>query len=376
MQPSQTENLLPFAHTLWAWRKTIILLGLLAFLGSILISLMLKNYYRATTIFYAASEDVSKPNKIFSSEDVRYYGNNEDIERVMTIGYSKPCIEFLIDSFDLYAHYKINPDEFRAAYKVKQSFLKHYTLTKTKYNALELSFEDKDKILATRIANAAREKIDQLGSSLASHTHLSLVESYNRTLQNKDILIRLLDDSLVFLREKYHIFDPETQSELLSSLVTSVEAAYVKENAKLNSLLQQQANGARVSRDSITLLRALISGYRIQLDSMTNRHGASRININQFNQWRSKLEQLNDLLSKSKEQNNQIILLRDQLLAAIHAPPATLILVEEATIPLNKSRPKRMILVLASTAAAVILGFMYIVLFERFKLIWDYIKSK
>ncbi len=376
MQPSQTENLLPFARTLWVWRKTIILLGLLAFLGSILISLMLKNYYRATTIFYAASEDVSKPNKIFSSEDVRYYGNNEDIERVMTIGYSKPCIEFLIDSFDLYEHYKINPDEFRAAYKVKQSFLKHYTLTKTKYNALELSFEDKDKILATRIANAAREKIDQLGSSLASHTHLSLVESYNRTLQDKDILIRLLDDSLVFLREKYHIFDPETQSELLSSLVTSVEAAYVKENAKLNSLLQQQANGARVSRDSITLLRALISGYRIQLDSMTNRHGASRININQFNQWRSKLEQLDDLLSKSKEQNNQIILLRDQLLAAVHAPPATLILVEPATIPLNKSRPKRMILVLASTAAAVILGFMYIVLFERFKLIWDYIKSK
>lgn len=368
--------MLPFARTLWVWRKTIFILGLLAFLGSILISLLLKNYYQATTIFYAASEEVSKPNKIFGNEDIRYYGNTEDIERVMTIGYSIPCIEYIIDSFDLYRHYKINPDEPRAAYKVKQSFLKHYTLTKTKYNALELSFEDKDKALATRIANAARDKIDQLGSSMASHTHLSLIESYNRTLQDKDQLIRMLDDSLIFLREKYHIFDPKTQSELLSSLVTSVEAAYLKENAKLNSLLQQQVNGMRVPRDSITVLRALISGYRIQLDSMTTRDGASRLNINQFNQWRSKLEQLDDLLSKTKEQRNQIILLRDQLVAAVQAPPATLILVEPASIPLNKSRPKRMIWVLASTAIAVILGLMYIVLFERFKMILGYIKSR
>lgn len=373
MQESQSENnLLPFALTIWTWRKTILLVGILALVGSIVFSLLLKNYYQATTVFYAASEDVSKPNKIFSSEDVRYYGTNEDIERVITIGSSVPLMESMIDSFDLYAHYKINPDEPRAAYKVKQAFSKHYTLTKTKYNALELSFEDKDKALATRVANAARDKIDVLGRTMANKTHLNLVQSYDRSIQEKNTLIRQLDDSLFFLRDRYHIFDPATQGELLSSLVTSAEASYIKENAKLNSLLQQQAAGARIARDSIALLRASIAGHRTQLDSMTSVKGSSRLNINQFNLWRNKVEQLEDLLIKAKDQLNQIVLQRDQLSSSVEASPSILILVEPATIPLDKSRPKRTFLVLGTTAIAVILALMYVVLFERFKLIRQY----
>lgn len=375
MQESQPENLIPFARTLWRWRKVIITAGILAFLGSTVLSLLLKNYYRATTIFYAASEDVSKPNKVFSNDDVRYYGSTEDIERVITIGFSVPLIEYIIDSFDLYRHYKTNPDEPRAAYKVKQSFLKHYTLTKTKYNALELSFEDKDKALATRIANAIRDQIDHLGGLLAKNTHLNLIHSYDRSIVEKDTLIHILDDSLIYLRDKYHIFDLSTQSELLSSLVTTAEASYVKENARLNALLQQQAHGARISRDSISLLRALIASYRTQLDSMTITNGSSRLNINQFNQWRHKIAQLEDLLQKTKDQRNQVMLLRDQLISAAEAPTSTLILVEPATIPLNKSKPKRMITVLATTAITIILCLMYIVLYERAKPIWNYLRS-
>jgi tyrosine-protein kinase Etk/Wzc len=68
--------------------------------------------------------------------------------------------DFLIDTFNLYEHYDIDPEGRQSALPRSGSFYELYEVTKTKRDAIELSVEDTDKALAAKIANAARDKID------------------------------------------------------------------------------------------------------------------------------------------------------------------------------------------------------------------------
>ncbi|MEL6862808.1 MAG: hypothetical protein AAFP19_00245, partial [Bacteroidota bacterium] len=55
------ENLLGVLSTIFRWKKPIIYICGIAAVGSVLISLLLSNYYESTTLFYAASPDLAKP---------------------------------------------------------------------------------------------------------------------------------------------------------------------------------------------------------------------------------------------------------------------------------------------------------------------------
>ena len=142
------DNLLGVIDTIMQWRKPIGRVVLIATAGTALIAfLFLKNYYQSTTIFFAASPDIFKPEQVFgtSNKDMEYYGSEEDVDRIMTIAQSASLYEFLIKKFDLYKHYDIDSTDEKAPFKVQEHLEKLYDVKKTKNNAIELSVEDLDK---------------------------------------------------------------------------------------------------------------------------------------------------------------------------------------------------------------------------------------
>ncbi|MDX1942357.1 MAG: Wzz/FepE/Etk N-terminal domain-containing protein, partial [Saprospiraceae bacterium] len=164
----QKDHLLGVVQTLWKWRRPILIVTLSAVIGTAIISLFLPNYFKATTIFLAASPDMAKPELLFGQGNLyrNEYGNANDVDRLLTIAESSELVVFLVDSFKLYDHYKIDRENPRAPFKVQEKFFSLYKIEKTKRDAIELSVEDKDRLLAPRIANAAREKIDALAQQL------------------------------------------------------------------------------------------------------------------------------------------------------------------------------------------------------------------
>ena len=56
----ETEHIRDAIRIIWGKRKTILQWTALVFICSALLSLLLKNYYQATTTFYPASLDLSK----------------------------------------------------------------------------------------------------------------------------------------------------------------------------------------------------------------------------------------------------------------------------------------------------------------------------
>ena len=108
-------NLSEFVNQILRWKKELIIATIVIVVLSVICSLFLPNYYQADTTFYAASPDLAKPIPIGGDEkDVRIYGDDNDLDRLFTIASSHEVLFYLIDSFKLYDHFKIDPNNAKA----------------------------------------------------------------------------------------------------------------------------------------------------------------------------------------------------------------------------------------------------------------------
>ncbi len=352
------DNLLDIVKTLYHWRKQIIATSLAAFAGSVIISLLLPVYYKGSTIFLAASPDQAKPELLFSKGliEPEFYGNNSDIERLLTIAESNEVVDFLIDSFHLYQHYDIDSTHPKAPYRIREKFLDLYEVAKTKRDAIELTIEDRDRQLAAAIANAAREKIDQIAQRLIKASQTQVIQSYRQSIASKEQQLKTISDSLIVLRRRFGVFNSNAQSELLTSGLANAEAKLIRQSGRLNSLKNQSG----VEPDTITNLNAIVRGLEQEVKTWENK-------INTFNEGVTGVEILSGEYFEASQALSEDRERLKVLEATIAATIPTTILVEKAVVPVIKSRPRRAIIVLAATAIALLFSIMAVLLLDTYR---------
>lgn len=325
-----------------------------------IISLFMPNYYKATTSFYAASPDLSKPERIFgySSYDMNYYGSGLDVDRLMTIGFSNELAEFLIDSFNLYAHYDIDTNDIKAEFKIKEKLSSLYELVKTKYDAIELSIEDKDQRIVAAMANAARMKINELAQKVIKNSQLQVIGAYESSIEEKENGLRWISDSLQRVRKNYGIFNTESQAEALAVIVSQTESRLIRERERLSAL-----NGSRrVNRDTIAYLSALVQGLEKELESMTSEESTAKFSLANFNKGKEIVDQLNQAYEQTNKQISYDKVRLEQIKTAYESNITTIHLVEQAKDPIVKSRPRRTLLVFGSVLVVFVLGCLFYIL--------------
>ena len=352
------DSLLGVVQTLFKWKKPILFTTLIAAVGSVIIVLLLPVYYQSSTIFYAASPDLAMPERMFgtTNEAMEYYGEDEDIDRIMTIATSNELADFLIRTFKLYQHYEIDTTNIKAPYYVRLKLDKLYKVQKTKYDAIQISVEDRDKQLAAHMASAARTKVDEIGQRLIKNSQTELLKAYESKILEKERQLSMLNDSLMTVRSKYGVFNTETQSELLATLLAEAEAKLNNSTARLEVF----RSAASVSRDTITNLRAAVQGGQQEVNLLRDK-------LEKFNQGMATVEMLVQIhleaskqMGEDKERYKQIRTAQESPFPAIH-------LVEEAALPIIKSRPKRMIIVLAATALAFLFSAVGALIFDTYR---------
>ena len=352
------DSLIGVLETLFRWKKQIFITCLIAGIGAIAISLTLSNYYKASTTFLAVSPDQSTPQSLYGTGQLKteYYGNKNDIDRLLTIAQSSELLNYLIDTFNLYEHYEINPDRPKAGFKVRQKFLGLYEVTKTKRDAIELSVEDKDRELAAAIANAARNKIDQIAKNLIISGQNKTIKSYQENILSKEQQLKILSDTLAVLRKHYGIYNMSGQSESLTQQLSETESKLIRNRAKLEAMKSTPG----ISRDTIKLLQASVSGEEKELASLNEKmdlfnEGFSVVGILERQYFESNLT-----LSEDKERLKQV-------LATAQSDIPSLIIVEQAETPLIKSRPKRSILVLGAGLLAFLFSVIGVLIIDAYK---------
>ncbi len=350
-------DLLDVIRTLFRYKWTLMGICLAAGIGAAIIVLLLPQYYRATTTFLAVSPDQATPELIFGSTNIRpqLYGNANDIDRLMTIAESKDLVMFLVDSFDLYRHYDIDSTKARAPYSVHLAFFDLYEITKTKRDALELSIEDTDPRQAAAIATAAREKIGILAQDLIKQGQLKSIIAFEENVNTNNQKLAILNDSLVRLRTTYGIYNAISQSEALTGQLAEVENTLVNNRARLDAY-----RNTRGRSDSVAVLTVRIAGQEKELENV-------QAQLERFNQGTSLVRNY-----ESQYQDATSTLNRDQdrlkqYQAIYESNIPTVLLVEEAAIPIVRSRPKRTLTVLAVCLVAFVLGAAGILLFETYR---------
>lgn len=362
----EKDSLLPVLGTFYPWRRHILYITAGAFILSALLSLLLKNYYQGKTVFYAASQDLFKPEKVFGAgtQEMYYYGSGEDIDRILTVGNSHAVIDFLVDSFDLWTVYKIKPGTSKAKYKMRKAFRENYKILLTKQDALELTVEDTDPERAAAMANAATQMIDYQVKSIIKNSQIALASSYQKSINNKEKVMHSNLDSLIHYRETSGIYDPEGQTEILATRVTEVTNAVEREKAALESM--KRSNRPKL-RDSIDIVQARIIGYERELSILNGDDPKSNYSLKNFNQNKGKVELLESRYFRSYEQIGYDLEKLKLYNAAIEIDVPALHVIENAEVPLYKSRPKRSVIVMACTLAAFLFSLAAVLAIESYR---------
>jgi len=309
----QDYSLIGILKTLYKWIKPIAYATIGITILSAIVLLLLPNYYQASTQFYAGHPDLSQPAPVGSSSDrtTYIYGTDNDLDRLFSISTSSELYKYLIDKFDLYNHYDIDPEGKKAQAKIRLRLSKLYQTLKTEYGAINLTVEDQDPVLARDMANEARDKINELSQKMVKASQLKTINSFDENLKEKQIKSIMLNDSLSRVKGRYEIYNSKSQGEVYAELIT---------NTIVDKLTQE-------------------------------------------------LSRLNDQISLDKERKRQ-------LEASYNVPYSALLVVEVAETPIDKSRPKRTILLAMIGLITLVLSILIAFLLENYRKInWDQIKS-
>jgi tyrosine-protein kinase Etk/Wzc len=363
---TQRSNLLGVVQVLYRWRKTLRNVCLAALGGSIVITLLMPNYYQATTIFYPASPELANPELIFgyTGDVTEYFGTDRDLDRLAEIANSNEVVDFMVTRFGLYEHYDIDSTSKRGPHKVRKRFRKLYSALKNKYDAIELSVEDTDPKLAAEMANAARGKVNELAQRMTKSSQGKLLATFEDNINRKNGDLKLLGDSLRTLQAHYNIYNVNTQSEQLSLQLATAEG----EIARCQGRLEVLEADKRIPRDTIAYLKANLRASQLQRQRLMSRGDTTAsLSLIRFNEASGQISVLADLHYQARKQLSYDLERYSQIKAAFNTDIPALHLVEQAEVPLIKERPVRSIIVLASVLAAFIFACIGILLAESYR---------
>lgn len=345
MENTNNTTVADLIKRLYKWRKSIVIGTVIAFALACIVALILPEYYKAQTTFYAASQDLASPESVFglSMTKTEYFGTNQDEDRIKAIARSKTMQEFLIDSFKLFEHYNIKSDDPQANYKIGNKLRKNFKLKQSENDAIHIEFIDKSPELTATIANAATEKLKVLGIQEIKNSQWQMMESYREYLSSKGESLTALQDSLSLLRREYNIIDRKTQAESLATSLSNAQSTVVEFEERILTF-QRLAQ-----RDSVRKYTAKIDGLRKKIEAMKSDSIQSGISISKFSEGSERIFTLEQEIISLTNSRNETRERLNFLQSAYESNTSAIHVLEYADTPEVKYWPQRTILVLAIT---------------------------
>ena len=365
---NQEYSLIGILKTLSKWIKPITYATIGITILSAIILLMLPNYYKASTQFYAGHPDLAQPAPVGGgpTNTTYIYGTDGDLDRLFAISTSSELYNALIEKYDLYNHYGIDPESKKAEAKIRLKLSKLYQTLKTEYGAINLTVEDKDPIVARDMANDAREIINSLSQKMVKTSQLKTINSFTESLKEKQSKSIILNDSLSRVKGKFEIYASQSQGEVYAELITNTSTSMEALKSEIEMYRNSRVKGAA---DSVRIKRIKYTSNEKKLASLEKKADLFNNGVSIVDKLTQELSRLNDQISLDKERKRQ-------LEGSYNTPYSALLLVEAAETPIDKSRPKRTILLAMIGLMTLVLCILIAFLLENYRKInWSEIKD-
>jgi tyrosine-protein kinase Etk/Wzc len=323
-------SLLGLVRTIYKWRKPLLQVSAAAFVLSAGISLLLPNYYRAYTKALPNSPSAVMPNTLFGGGGITPYGDADDLDRLQNFANSAELLDFLIQKFHLYKHYNIDSTGTMARYTIGLEMDKLYSVAKDEFGGVEISVEDRDPKMAADLANAAMEKVAELDKNTATANLKAMLKAYEGSLATSSQAIDSFSRQINKINRTYKYSSIALRREVLAQASPGMSP-----DAQLGMI--QRANN--LPADSLAAITENLYDAGV-LD-------ARRADMN------------------GRYIGDQGLYLRTKV--ALEADVKTMQVIERASPPPIKSRPKRGILVMAATFLTLLASVVGIIVFEQYK---------
>ncbi len=363
---SQRDSLLGIFSVIYRWKKWIINICLLALVGSIIATLLLKNYYESSTVFYPVNPRVSNPEMIFGTagEVMDYFGGDQDLDRILELASGGELVDFMIQRFRLHEHYDIDSTSQKGRFFVREAFRSHYKAEKNKNDAVVITVEDTDPELAATMANEARLFIDRTAQRFIKESQAKILATFDLGIKRKMSELKIITDSLSRLQYQYNIYNPGTQGERLGYSLSIAESEITRSRAKLEIL----QNNPLVPQDTVEFIKANLRAYERERESLVARTTTGdKLNLQKYNEASPTITVLSDLHFQARKQLSYDLERYNQILSTYNSKISLIHTVETAKVPYIKSRPKRSMLVVISVIGALLFSVIGALLFEAYK---------
>lgn len=203
---NEQQNLISATKVLLKWKKHIIGVSVLSAVVAALVALfVLDEYYLSQSVFYPVNQSQNDRSMIFNSTQViNYFGDKNDVNRLLTMANSKQLLEDIIIQFDIAKHYKVDTTKKYWKTTVYKKFLKNYTAIKTEKDAIEVSLYDTDPKLAATIVNKVVEILDEQNSRAVKSNRALLLSAIQDDIASSSVKLNRLNtvaDSLIKLNK-------------------------------------------------------------------------------------------------------------------------------------------------------------------------------
>jgi capsular polysaccharide biosynthesis protein len=203
-------NLVAVIRIIIKWWKPIAILTVISGAAATLFSvLFMDNWFLSWSTFYPTNQYITDRSMIFNSENtggqIEYFGDKNDVNRLLTIANSAPIMDYIIDSFKLAEHYKIDKTGRYWRTKVRKELDKNYEAIKTEHDAVQVSIYDTDPKTASAMVNAVVEKVDQENKQHTTETKQNLYNLISSQIVEQQRSVNGFVDTLADLGQRYKI---------------------------------------------------------------------------------------------------------------------------------------------------------------------------
>jgi uncharacterized protein involved in exopolysaccharide biosynthesis len=210
------------------WKRKILLFLAVLFIVSTLLLILTPNLYYSYTSAISTNSQLNDKSSIYNpnlDELHNSLGNWADLDRIYSTCELDTSYKFLIRTFNLTDHYKINLSDSNKAVQQALHLLKTETMKmeKTETGLLRIHVWDKDPVIAANMANKFIQFIENLNRNLQ--------EQYNRNI---------IDKININIKEKSIEFKDIEAANSSAKTPADIQLLQIKKNAILEEINQQE----------------------------------------------------------------------------------------------------------------------------------------
>jgi len=346
---SRSYSLLGLWPVINRWKFLVLTAVGLALVISVIVALLLPNIYKSTAVFYPTNPNTTDPDRIVTEGGrLELGGRTEDLDRVITIGESQTVAELLIKRFKLHEHYKTGAaGNDQADQAALDEFNSNLTVVHNDRDAIELTFKDRDKVLAAKITNTLTQVIDSINQQLTFENRRNIIELYRERRDFLEKEYASTRDSLIQGRRRYGIYGMDRESRYLAQEIIQTETDL------------RRAEGEGDSRRAAGLRRAL--------KGLTQADGGNLLNLENYV---AGTDLMTTLYARFNDLQGRLIGARsayESAKLAISGKISSIYVVQKAFPATKKSAPVRWLIVFSSVLITLALSVIFITLLELYR---------